>query len=113
MRFFSFFHLPRHREFNFQPRYYDPIKEEIEERVKMIKKEQNSEQQERNSMISAAFRRRQNQNKTTSINQFLILAILVTTALFYWYWGNQGVLFILIPAIGYWILRKTRGASKR
>ncbi len=31
---FSFFNVPKHRTFNYRPVYYDPVKEEFEERIK-------------------------------------------------------------------------------
>jgi t-SNARE complex subunit (syntaxin) len=34
-----FFKLPKHRTFNYKPRYYDPIKDEVQERVKLIEQE--------------------------------------------------------------------------
>jgi len=35
----GFFKLPKHRNFNFKPRYYDPIKDEVQERVRQIEQE--------------------------------------------------------------------------
>ena len=34
MALFNFFNVPKHRTFNYQPRYYDPKKEAMEERKK-------------------------------------------------------------------------------
>lgn len=34
-----FFKLPKHRTFNYKPRYYDPIKEEVEERKRIVEQE--------------------------------------------------------------------------
>jgi len=34
MALFNFFNVPKHRTFNYQPRYYDPRKEEMENRKK-------------------------------------------------------------------------------
>ncbi|MDX9782173.1 MAG: hypothetical protein RBT35_04220 [Bacteroidales bacterium] len=34
MALFNFFNVPRHKSFNYQPRYYDPKKEELEGRIK-------------------------------------------------------------------------------
>ncbi|MDD2491718.1 MAG: hypothetical protein PHV12_05945 [Bacteroidales bacterium] len=34
MALFNFFNVPKHKSFNYQPRYYDPKKEELEGRVK-------------------------------------------------------------------------------
>lgn len=41
----NFFKLPRHRTFSYKPRYYDPIKDEVQERVRLIEQEQRSEQE--------------------------------------------------------------------
>ncbi len=35
----GFFRLPKHKQFDFRPRYYDADKEEFEERVKRAKQE--------------------------------------------------------------------------
>jgi predicted AAA+ superfamily ATPase len=39
MGFASFFNKPEHKKFNIQPRYWDPAKEEREERERRIKGE--------------------------------------------------------------------------
>ena len=40
MKFLSLFNkAPQHQRFNYAPRYYDPIKEELEEREKRIKQD--------------------------------------------------------------------------
>lgn len=39
MGFTSFFNKPEHKKFNIQPRYWDPAKEEREDREKRIKAE--------------------------------------------------------------------------
>lgn len=33
----SMFRLPKHRKFEYQPRYYDPVKEELEQRITEVK----------------------------------------------------------------------------
>ncbi len=106
MGFFSFFHLPKHREFNFQPRYYDPVKEEIQERIKKIKNEKISETAGTRSQISEAFRRRQTQNRASSVNQFILLVFLVSAAVAYWNWGTTGILWIFIPFTAIWLIKK-------
>lgn len=39
-----FFKLPKHKTFSYKPRYYDPIKDEVEERRKLIEQELNGEE---------------------------------------------------------------------
>ncbi|MEH0157789.1 hypothetical protein V6R21_27110 [Limibacter armeniacum] len=36
-KFPSIFKIPNYRRFDYEPRYYDPVKERIEEREKLIK----------------------------------------------------------------------------
>ena len=42
---FRFFKLPKHRTFSYKPRYYDPIKDEVEERKRLIEQEMKAEQE--------------------------------------------------------------------
>lgn len=62
MRLPSLVKLPKHKQFNYQPRHYDPVKEEFEERVKRIEDEVKAEKGEisfsdgYDSRISQAFR---------------------------------------------------------
>lgn len=38
-----FFKLPKYRTFNYKPRYYDPIKDEVQERERLIEHEVNAD----------------------------------------------------------------------
>lgn len=42
---FRFFKLPKHRTFSYKPRYYDPIKDEVAERKRLIEQEMKAEQE--------------------------------------------------------------------
>lgn len=42
---FRFFKLPKHRTFSYKPRYYDPVKEELQERKRLIEQEVKAEQE--------------------------------------------------------------------
>lgn len=41
--FKGMFKLPKYRQFDYEPRYYDPIKERIEERTKELKAQMKGE----------------------------------------------------------------------
>jgi hypothetical protein len=43
MKLPSIFRLPQHKRFNFTPRHYDPIKEDIANRTALIKKQLEAE----------------------------------------------------------------------
>ncbi|WP_320054202.1 hypothetical protein [uncultured Acetobacteroides sp.] len=38
-----FFKLPKYRTFSYKPRYYDPIKDEVQERKRLIEHEANAD----------------------------------------------------------------------
>ena len=89
MRFRGLFKVPQHRNFDFEPRYYDPVKEEIAKKERFAKAEMEAEKRRasegrnRDSQrISDAFQsRRREQNKPLT-RQVLIAVIL--TGLMAW-----------------------------
>ena len=94
MRLFSFVRLPNHRKFNYTPRYYDPIKEEIEQRTKLIKSEINSGEKEgRQLRISTAFGNRQREHRQTGYTQIVLMVFFAALAVVYLYFGPQGVYY--------------------
>lgn len=79
---FSFFKTESHNRFNFRPRYYDPIKEEIEQREASIKRELGIEDAgeykpsiNRGSMKSYISERSMGQ-KSSNIRLIIIICIL-------------------------------------
>lgn len=116
MRFPSFIRLPRHERFTYEPRYYDPIKEDVERRVSLAKKQHFRESNELGyERISAQWKRNERISKKASITQLLILSILICTLVAYFYLGNLGIYIILgIFALAYIIFkfRKVKSTSK-
>lgn len=88
----AFFKPPKHQRFNFNPRYYDPEKEELEKRVRLAEMGSdidNSEEELRKLKIKSSFKRAReksmsldtkNEIKKSRIRFAIILAILVATA---------------------------------
>lgn len=108
MRFPSFIKLPRHRRFEITPRYYDPIKEEIEERTRRIKEEMDGNPSGyRPSHIQ--FDRKTKSGPTSSGLQLIIAAGLGTVTLGWLYFGNQifYTLWIIVPFYLFFRLRKS------
>lgn len=107
MRFPSFIRLPRHQKFHYEPRYYDPIKEDIEQRTNMLKKERsNNTNVQAGERISAHWKRSQKQAKQSSLRQIIIITILITTLVTYFYFGNMGIYIIMgIFALAYIIFK--------
>lgn len=91
MRLKSFVKLPKYKRFTFEPRYYDPVKEEIENRERLIKsayqrKHKLGDQKEYNTevakhRISDAFQSRQREGqKSVMIQVFIAVILLAITA---------------------------------
>ncbi|MFT6849320.1 MAG: hypothetical protein ACJATA_000115 [Sphingobacteriales bacterium] len=84
MRLPSLFKTPKHRRFDFMPRYFDPQKEEMDNRVKQIKHEMGVENdntsKRRPGGISFKRDLSRSQNSRTR-NQRLILIIIVLSVI--------------------------------
>src|SRR5210317_2481265 len=109
MKLPSLTRLPKNKRFNFQPRYYDPIKEEIEERTSRIRKEIGDSDEYYREHISSAFRRRARTEKTSGILQFIFIISFVVIFFGYIYFGNQiFYLFLALIPLYIWIKRRKR-----
>ena len=108
MRFLSLTRLPKNKRFNFQPRYYDPIKEEIEERTSRIKSELDpSESHNYRENISTAFQRRSRREKKSGLMQFSFVIIFSLILFGYIYFG-EAILYVLLVFIPFYIWIKLR-----
>jgi hypothetical protein len=61
MAFFRFLRLPKHQKYDYIPRYWDPEKEELNERLKRIEDIQNGDPEALKARLSGGFRRGYNQ----------------------------------------------------
>ena len=123
MKFPSLFKVPSHQRFNFTPRYYDEVKEDIENRTRRIKRElelegvlkpedgEKVDKEGYQSRITGSFSNRayyrSSRNKSALI-QFVIFVVLVGLAAGYIFYGNN-VLYaalIIFPAYLYFRLKK-------
>jgi hypothetical protein len=86
-----FFRIPKHRQFNYQPIYYDEQKEQLEERIKNIEQEYgiNNGEKYTRSMTKGSFshyydRKRKSQRySTTRIILIIIFLLFVSYFLFF------------------------------
>jgi hypothetical protein len=101
--------LPKNKRFNFEPRYYDPIKEEIEEKTSRIKQELGDSSDMYRQHISNAFRRRAKSEKTSGLLQVIFVISFVVIFFGYIYYGSQifYVFLVLIPMY-IWMKRRKR-----
>ena len=91
----SFFHTPKPKQFNFRPRFYDPEKEDFEQREQRIKEElgiateKPYDSKSFRDRIRGSFRNQgRNQSKTSedlrrSQNTRLIFMIIILALIFY------------------------------
>jgi hypothetical protein len=96
MKLPSLIRLPNHTRFNITPRYYDPVKEEIEERISKIKADMEREKELEesginSSAISGSFKAKSKigGSSNASARQFIIALILMGTAFGWLYLGNS------------------------
>lgn len=77
MAIFSFSKLPRHKQFSYQPRYFDPEKEKIEQK-KRISIREGSKSQAKISPIAGQFRnlRVVKRTRSSAVSRWSRLALL-------------------------------------
>jgi len=118
MRFLSILRIAKHQRFHIEPRYYDEVKEDIEQRTSRIKRELKLERRERregisgsveNSRINGAFAKRSRiEAGKTGFLRFLIVVYLFGGFVGYVYLGNVALYLMLsvIPVIFFLRWRK-------
>jgi len=93
-----------------EPRYYDPVKEDIENRTSRIKKElelSKEGEEHPKSSISGAFSRRSRESRKASIIQLLLIIFFITISLGYLQFCNNILyLFLVIVPIYFYVRLK-------
>lgn len=98
-----------------EPRYYDPIKEEIEERTARINREMKSgDEQESYTPRRISFERKISSVPNTSFLQMLIAAVLGIVLIGWLYYGNQVfyALWAVVPVYLYFRFGKRTTRNK-
>lgn len=119
MKFLSVFtKTPSHHRFNYTPRYYDPLKEEMKEREERIRRELKLDKEkgpgDYRSRISGSFHAARKRSKQSggSLNatllRFGIILFLVLFIMAYLQWGKVAFygFALFIPLYFYLKLRK-------
>ena len=94
MKIPSIMRIAKHKRFHFEPRYYDPVKEDIENRTALIAQELKEEEQAKKNTdsvrtevfrtkLQSSFNRRDRQEKRSFMIQALIAAILFSLVFFF------------------------------
>ncbi len=85
MALLKFFKVPKHQQFNYKPRYWDPKKEELDERIERIHEMKNRGVEASKARISGSFRKgfkgdmqyRRSQVRRSNMLLFFIIAVLI------------------------------------
>ena len=90
MAFLRFFKVPKHQKYQYNPRYWDPQKEELEERLRQVKLRQGTDTDAMKARISGSFKRNQSRrgggfggSANRRSNFILILVVVVLLVLSY------------------------------
>ena len=111
MRFPSLFRVSRYQRFEIKPRYYDPIKEEIEERTRRIKESMDGNDNGEYTPAQISFKRKAKSAPATSMIQLGIAALLGVMLLGWLQFGNEifyYLLWIIVPGYLFYRLKSIR-----
>lgn len=100
--------IPKYKRFKFEPRYYDPIKEDIQNRTERIKGELKiTSTQTHREHLRSAFSHRAQREKSSDFMQ-LLLIIIMLGAFGGWLMFGNVVLYIFIVVFPLYIFLRTR-----
>ncbi len=108
MKFPSLSRIPKNKRFTFEPRYYDPIKEDIQNRTERIKGEiKHTSSKVYREHIKSAYASRERREKSTNFMQLLLILILLGTFFGWIFYGNI-VIYAFIVVFPIYIFLRTR-----
>lgn len=109
MKFPSILKIPNYQRFNYEPRYYDPIKEDIDERRKKIRRRLDADKgrkQSSRSKIEGSFTRRAQREENAGFIRLIVAALLFGGVVGYLYYGNIALYLTLTAVLVYLVLKK-------
>ncbi|RLD19252.1 MAG: hypothetical protein DRI71_12105 [Bacteroidetes bacterium] len=102
--------IPAYQRFKYEPRFYDPIKEDIDGRRKRVKRHIEGEKKRgtysSNSRIEGAFARRVPHEGKSSFLRLIIAAILFGGSVGFLYFGNIAIYITVAVVLGYVLSKK-------
>ncbi len=100
----------QNKRFQFEPRYYDPVKEDIDNRTARIAAEMKHEPsaEVQRARIKTAYIVRENRSRSIDMMQVVLMVLLVATVFGWIYYGNVALYFFLVlfPIYIYFRTRK-------
>jgi hypothetical protein len=112
MKLPSLIRLPNSKKFAYEPRFYDPVKEEIAERTERIRREMEAEAKitdEQRIKFKAEWQqvhdRRESEVTRSNVSQLVLILLLAFLSVGYLFYGNNVLYLGLILLPGYIFLR--------
>jgi hypothetical protein len=97
--------LPKHKEFGYEPRYYDPEKERMRERRKHLEmirdRDTSAPDYSSAQVIRGSFKRNARHHKQTDVSQMLFVTGFAASALGFWFYGGHALWAAGILIAGY------------
>ncbi|HLF35089.1 MAG TPA: hypothetical protein VI583_12675 [Cyclobacteriaceae bacterium] len=108
MKLPSLLRLPKNRQFNYRPRYYDPVKEELAAKERRFK-EQNERggRKDLRESIAEAYKRRSRLERKSDVRQIVFIMSFVAIAFGYIYIGSN-ILYILLILVPLYVWARIR-----
>lgn len=108
MKIPSLSRMPNYKRFSFEPRYYDPIKEDIQNRTERIKGELKiTSLTNHREQLKSAFSQRAKREKSSDFMQLLLIVILLGAFGGWLIYGNI-VLYVFLVVFPLYIFFRTR-----
>jgi len=106
----SLLKIPRYQRFNYEPRYYDPIKEVIDEKRSRIKRILNADRKKgiltTGARLEGAFTRTLEYKRESPFLRLFIGGTLFSGLVGFLYFGNIAVYITIALVLGYLVFRK-------
>ena len=110
MKLPSIINIPAYQRFKYEPRFYDPIKEEIDGRRKRIRRQIEGEKRRgtysSRNRLEGAFTRRVPHEGKSSFLRLTIGVILFSGVVGFLYFGNIAIYITIAIVLGYLISKK-------
>jgi len=109
MKLPSIINIPAYQRFKYEPRFYDPIKDDIDGRRKRIRRQIEGERRRgtnSSSRIEGSFARRVPHAGKSSFLRLTIAAILFSGVVGFLYFGNIAIYVTLAVVLGYMVSKK-------
>jgi hypothetical protein len=99
MALIRLFKTPKHNRFQYNPRYYDPKQEELEERLRTARGEGANDTEAMKARISSGFRKRHSRQKVSGNTKFFSTNFLLIAIIIILFGLTYVVLTVYLPQI--------------